>query len=237
MESLELGADLLLFDEDSTASNFLVRDATMQALVPNEPITPLVVRAASLVRDTGATIVLVCGSSSAFLPTADVVVQMDRYRLRDVTSKAQELAAAPVLDTQAVSFGRDAQAQWRRRVRLASLEPNGKVTTRHRHLVQYGDETWDLQAIPQLVHVSQTRAVEQTLRQSANGAGSQPVPSVRTWLDAFEAKIENEGIDALQVPGRHDGFLARPRRMDVGAACTSLYSPVNRLREAVFERN
>lgn len=230
MEALELGSDLLIFDEDSTASNFLVRDATMKTLVPDEPITPLVARARDLVEQTGATIALVCGSSSAFLREADVVVQMERYKMRDVTRAAKELVAqqpAPGLPDPAL-FSVAAQAAWLRTVRLPSLEPRGKVSTRHRFLVQYGDETLDLHAVPQLVHASQTRAIETVLRQWAQpdgllgrqGMSGAPVAHLRELVDTLERLVEEHGVDALQSAGRHDGFLARPRRVDLGAAGT-----------------
>lgn len=221
MEALELGTDLAIFDEDSTASNFLVRDTTMQKLVPDEPITPLAVRARDLVASTGVTIVLVCGSSSAFLAEADVVVQMERYHMHDVTAKAKALVdAAPPARREPSVF---TPGRARRAVRPASLEPHGKVSTRGLFQVQYGDEVLDLHAVPQLVSTSQTRAIETALRQWAQGqhqrgAGGGAWVGVRALVDALEASINEEGLDVLQEHGRLDGFLARPRRVDLGAA-------------------
>lgn len=214
MEALELGTGLAIFDEDSTASNFLVRDTTMQTLVPDEPITPLVVRARDLVQHMGATIVLVCGSSSAFLSEADVVVQMERYRMHDVTVKAKELAPPPQRQPSVFQH-----VEPRRLLHLASLEPRGKVSTRGAFQVQYGDETLDLHAVPQLVTPSQTRAIEAVLRHWAQGRHAQgPAVPLRALVDELDAQITAHGVDILQEPGRLDGFLARPRRVDLGAA-------------------
>lgn len=235
MEALELGTDVVILDEDTTASNFLVRDAAMQALVPNEPITPLAVRARDVVEHTGLTMVLVCGSSSAFLSAADVVVQMDAYRMLDVTARASEVAqgvAACAPPRGASVFG---GARAERAVGLASLAAHGKVATRGAFQVQWGDETLDLHAVPQLVTPSQTRAIEAVLRHWAHGRlapGAGRVP-LRALVDALEAHMDKHGVDVLQDYGRLDGFLARPRRVDVGAAgMYTQLTPVNRLRQA-----
>lgn len=46
MEALEVGARVLLVDEDTSATNFMIRDRRMQALIPKsaEPITPWWIR-------------------------------------------------------------------------------------------------------------------------------------------------------------------------------------------------
>ncbi|WFD19111.1 hypothetical protein MCAP1_001332 [Malassezia caprae] len=146
MEALEAGAELLVLDEDTVASNFLVRDRAMQALVPNEPITPLVAQVRSLVDTAGVTLVLVCGSSSAFLPCADTVLQMDCYEMKDVTQKAQQLCKTLSMEpwNSTPSF---------RAPSLRELKfplPGGKTATRHRNVIHIGDEALELHAVPQL---------------------------------------------------------------------------------------
>lgn len=220
MESLELGADFLVLDEDTTASNFLVRDYAMQLLVPNEPITPLVARARTMMNATGVSILLVCGSSSSFLSEADVVLQMDRYVMKDVTQRAKELCKSmnvnPVLTPDLPSFRNLCK-------RTVSFPlPQVRTTTQHRHLIQFGDHALDLSSTPQLVHKSQTRAIETLLRRWMS---STPV-SLRSLVDQVHDDMEKSGLDALQERTT-DGFLARPRRLDIGIA-------LNRLRGAVW---
>lgn len=78
----------ILIDEDTSATNFMVRDAQMRALVSKdkEPITPLVQRIRELYRDNGVSLVLVMGGSSEFFSVADTVIMMDNYLAGDVSS-------------------------------------------------------------------------------------------------------------------------------------------------------
>ncbi len=95
-ESLEAGARLFLIDEDTSATNFMVRDELMQRVVSREqePITPFVERVRALCDQAGASTILVAGSSGAFFSVADCVVQMDCYRPFDVTERVREICAA-----------------------------------------------------------------------------------------------------------------------------------------------
>ncbi|WFD31051.1 hypothetical protein MSPP1_002081 [Malassezia sp. CBS 17886] len=247
MEAREIGAELLLCDEDSTASNFLVRDAAMQELVPVEPITPLVARAKELVDQTGSTLVLVCGSSSAFLPLAHAVLQLDAYRMLDVTERVQQVLATHQVDMVSASaapdlFAPDTQSRRARELVLGSLAPPGKTSTRSRILIQYGaDQELSLRTIPQLVHTSQTRAIESLLRRWGEGTdlvvkqGLAPAPAIglRPLVTSLGALMSRDGVEVIMEAGRQDGFLARPRAIDVAAADLT---PVNRLRQAQWKR-
>lgn len=94
-EALEAGCRTLLIDEDTSATNFMVRDELMQEVVArdHEPITPFVERVRDLYVRDGVSSIIVVGSSGAFFPVADVVVQMDRYRASDITGRARAACA------------------------------------------------------------------------------------------------------------------------------------------------
>lgn len=96
VESLEAGTSLLLIDEDTSATNFMVRDELMQRVISRdmEPITPFLERVRELYDHWGVSTVLVAGSSGAYFHAADRVIQMDRYEPRDVTALAKREAAA-----------------------------------------------------------------------------------------------------------------------------------------------
>lgn len=93
VEALEAGARVLLIDEDASATNFMVRDELMEAVVAaeHEPITPFVERVRGLWERHGVSTVLVVGSSGAFFSVADTVLQMDRYESSDVTERVREV--------------------------------------------------------------------------------------------------------------------------------------------------
>lgn len=95
VEALEAGARTLLIDEDTSATNFMVRDALMEAVVAaeHEPITPFVERVRALWERRGVSCVLVMGSSGAFFPVADSVIQMDAYEANDITERVRAVLA------------------------------------------------------------------------------------------------------------------------------------------------
>lgn len=103
VEGLEAGARLFLVDEDTSATNFMVRDALMQKVVvrDKEPITPFVERVRDLHEQAGVSTVLVAGSSGAFFAVADRVIQMDCYRAFDITDRVREVCVGFAADVAA----------------------------------------------------------------------------------------------------------------------------------------
>ncbi|EER03626.1 hypothetical protein Pmar_PMAR009402, partial [Perkinsus marinus ATCC 50983] len=95
MEALEVGASTFLIDEDTSATNFMIRDGRMQQLVSadKEPITPFLWRVRTLSDRVGVSTVMVIGGSGDYFHVADTVVMMDQYVPYDVTSRAKQIAA------------------------------------------------------------------------------------------------------------------------------------------------
>ena len=96
VEAVEAEAGVLLLDEDTCATNLMVRDERMRAMVPGErePITPFVDRVGALYTERGVSSILVTGGSGAFLDVADLVIAMDAYRAVDVTDRARQVVRA-----------------------------------------------------------------------------------------------------------------------------------------------
>ena len=136
IEAIEAGCRALLIDEDTSATNFMVRDALMAAVVSpeHEPITPFVARVRDLWEKAGISSVIVAGSSGAFFEVADTVLQMERYEAHDITARACEVCrvrgAAPV----ACASGFALPAEDTRRVNL------GLSTTRRTSAQDEGAE-------------------------------------------------------------------------------------------------
>ena len=91
LEAIEAGSSLLLMDEDTCATNFMIRDARMQALITSEPITPLVDRIEELHKDLGVSTLLVMGGSGDYFDSADNVIAMDSFQPKLVTAKAKQI--------------------------------------------------------------------------------------------------------------------------------------------------
>ena len=95
VESMEAGSHLFLLDEDTSATNFMVRDAFMQQVIQREkePITPFLERAEDLCKKAGISTILVAGSSGAFFHIADTIIQMDNYVPKDITASVKKLCS------------------------------------------------------------------------------------------------------------------------------------------------
>lgn len=206
-EALESGSRLLLLDEDTSASNLLVRDALMQQLIPGdqEPITPLIQRVGDL-RDAGVSLVLVCGGVGDYLAVADTVLQLRDYRPQDVTARAHALAGTgPAAAASPVG-------PLARHPLPARIE---RIKGRDERRILLDREPLELGAIEQVLDPAHARTLALALRfvlaELANGERSVPV-----LLDALDAILADEGLDALSE--RPDGGLVWPRRHEVAAA-------------------
>lgn len=224
VEAVEAGAGLLLVDEDTSATNLMIRDQRMQALVSKdrEPLTPFCDLVRSLHRDHGVATVLVVGGSGDYFDVADTVVWMDAYEPREVTADARAVAERlPGRRAEATGF----PAVRQRIPDPASVDPRrrGKVKTKGRgtDALQFGTEAIDLSAVEQLVDPSQTAGVAQALIRLVDDGhldGKATVAEVCDRLDALLA----EGVEVLR--GGYPGDLAAPRRFEVAAALNRLRS-------------
>ncbi len=225
MESLELWGQpaqaALLLDEDTCATNLLIRDQRMRALVSSErePITPLVDRIRALHRERGISTLIVMGGSGDYLDVADQVLIMDSYRLVDATAQARKVCdSQPRVDTSLPDFPLPAQrlpqrpeAKRRGPSRTRALGTQRLVLDRHEV---------DVADVSGLVDEGQALAVAWALRALLERHFDGRT-SLSQALAQVAKRLDDVGLDALGEA--HPAFLVRPRLVDVGAA-------VNRLR-------
>ena len=218
VEAVDAGASALLIDEDTSATNFMIRDERMRALIPaeREPITPFVDRIRPLLTERGVSTVLVAGGSGAFFDVADHVIALDSYLPRDVTAEARALAEAHP-PSPATVF-----APPRARIPAPGcLRPTGKrkpAAARGRDTIRLGREHLDLSAVSQLLDAAQTQAVAHALDRLADQAEQAgPVP-VEDAIRALFERIDAGGLETLSPHRGHPGHLARPRPLEVHAA-------------------
>jgi predicted ABC-class ATPase len=246
-EALELGARGLLLDEDTSATNFMVRDARMQRLVhrDHEPITPFVDRIRELHERLGVSTVLVMGGCGDYFGVADTVIMMRDYQAQDVTQEAHRIANENESGRLPETTGALEPVAPRRPLASSFVASRGRrqesISARGRELILYGEESLDLRHLAQLVDPSQTRAIAQAIRLASQDLmGEAPVeepsqdpetsvPTLAAVLEALDALFDDEGLDVLDRHGtergteRHPGNFARPRRYEVGGA-------INRMR-------
>lgn len=219
MEAVELGSPLLLIDEDTSATNLLIRDARMRALVAadREPITPLVDRIGALSSEKQVSTILVMGGSGDYLDVADRVLMLDTYRCVDVTDRAREVVAE--MPRERNDEGGLASAAPRCPTRIRGGESRPKTKSSGLDEVVLDRQIVSLADVEQIVDPGQTEAIAWIMRgileQFANG--ELPVPELLTRV---ERRMNSEGLDAVVKFGAREfpAHLARPRLVDVGAA-------------------
>ncbi|MDO5067651.1 MAG: ABC-ATPase domain-containing protein [Propionibacteriaceae bacterium] len=216
-EALAAGASTLLIDEDTSATNFMIRDDRMRQLIPagQEPITPFVERIRPLLTEKGVSTILVAGGSGAFFDVADHVLAFHTYQVRDVTAEAHRIAG-PRPEGDAPVFTESPP----RVLTRGSLTPSAKgrsARARGRASIQFGDETIDLAAVAQLVDPAQTEAIAHALDRIAELVASHDLP-LSEAVDEITRRIDEHGLDWLSPHQGHPGHLARPRPHDIHAA-------------------
>lgn len=218
MEALEVGTHLLLIDEDTAATNFMIRDRRMQQLVPKvqEPITPFIDRVRQLFSEHGVSTILVIGGSGDYFDVADQVIGLENYQPHDLTAAAQTIASQH-------PTGRSSEAPApfgpvRLRVPLPrSLDArkgrhDTNVKTRGLHTIQFGTETIDLSAVAQLVDPSQTRAIAAALVWAKEKVvdGKRPLSAI---LRQIQQQIATHGLDSLSPYPGNDFAACRPHEL------------------------
>ena len=236
-ESIEAGTKLLLLDEDTSATNFMVRDAFMQKVVSpdKEPITPFISRARELYEKAGISTILVAGSSGAFFHIADTIIQMDCYEPIDITKKAKDLCAQfPILADKPKPFvfpeshrimEKDRNGAVKRRdYRSGAVkkdEPERlKVKTLGVDGFVLGRQTVDLRYIEQLIDSEQTAYLGLILKYAVEYLvdGKRTIPEI---VRILEKKIEEEGM-AFVKDGSISGGYALARVQEI-YACFNRY--------------
>jgi predicted ABC-class ATPase len=220
-EALEYGTSLLLIDEDTSATNFMVRDHRMQELIAKErePITPFIDKVRQMHDELGVSTVIVVGGVGDYFDVADTVVAMDSYTPLDVTREARDIATKYAAERRPEGGGEFGRVS-RRAPDPGSLDASRgrraeKVDARGVATILFGRTTLDLSACEQLVSSSQTRAIGDALllasRRFMDGGRS-----LSDVLDLLERELDERGLDALSRFPRGD--YARPRRQEVAQA-------------------
>lgn len=223
IEALEVGARVLLIDEDTSATNLMIRDERMQELVSRdrEPLTPFVDLVRPLHRAHGVSTVLVVGGSGDYFDVADTVIMMDAFVPREVTDEAAGIAARrPGRDRTGDTF----PAVRHRVPDPGSVDPRrrGRIRTRARgtDALQLGSDDIDLDAVEQLVEPSQTTGVAQALVRLVEDGVLDGERTVAVALDVLWQQLAERGVDHLR--GGYPGDLAMPRPFEVAAALNRL---------------
>lgn len=217
VEGIESGTKLFLIDEDTSATNFMIRDDVMQRLVAKEkePITPFIEVVKGLYEEKKISTIIVVGSSGDYFDIADTVIQMDSYEPKDVTEKAKSLSSGKILE-RINSNDLDIAVNFKRSIKKGSIErgPKGiKIKTLGIDGLDINKEKIDLRAVEQIVDSEQVTAIGHIMK----FAEEKVVNNSMTLEEVADKVIEYMNKNGLIAVGS-SGNLAMPRKQEIMAA-------------------
>lgn len=221
MEALEAKSGLMLIDEDTSATNFMIRDARMQQLIApeKEPITPFSQKVKPLYDDKNVSTILIVGGSGDYFDVADRVLMMDEYKLKDVTETAKKIAGTEGYRRDSISdrvFGEITD-----RVPLKDGFPKSgkesRLKTKGRTTILYGREPVEISGLEQLVDDSQTNCISVMIEYFRNQILDDNLTLSQAAGRIYD-HIEKNGLDSISPYSGHPGNLALPRKQEfIGA--------------------
>ena len=241
VESIEAGSHLFLLDEDTSATNFMVRDAFMQQVIQREkePITPFLERAEDLYKKAGISTILVAGSSGAFFHIADTIIQMDNYVPKDITASVKKLCCQYPLPSVSVTdfqlpyshriMSRPAESSKRLRHNSRGNHSNSDATRPERlktkisgtNSFSLGRQEIDLRYTEQLIDAEQTAALGLLLKYAVEhlADGRRTLPEIVQFL---WKNLSSHGLSLFTENQKISCGYAIPRIQEI-YACLNRY--------------
>lgn len=229
IEAIEAKSQVLLIDEDTSATNFMVRDELMQRVIQKdkEPITPFLERARDLYEKAGISTILVVGSCGSYFYIADQIIQMDNYCPVDITEKTRKLlkeykkpdckAEGFVLPSEKRSISFGSSVVRRKNYRgTGMVEEHEKLKVMGRESLMLGKEQLDLRYLEQLADREQTQTLGYLLKY-AKEQYSGKTTDLTALMESLIRKLEKEGIGSVSGQKEIPAGMAMPRRQEIYA--------------------
>ena len=217
VEGIESGTRVFLIDEDTSATNFMIRDTIMQQLVAKdkEPITPFIDVARSLYNKKGISTILVAGSSGDFFDIADLVIQMDNYEPFEVTKKAKALSKG----NKDHSKDLDININFNRVILKGTIEsgPKGiKIKTLGKDGISINRDNIDLRAVEQIVDSEQLNTIGAIMKYVENKLMGKDL----TLIEITDKVINEINDNLIKIDGTKGGYgsLATVRKQEIISA-------------------
>lgn len=229
IEAIEAKSQVLLIDEDTSATNFMVRDELMQRVIQKdkEPITPFLERARDLYEKAGISTILVVGSCGSYFYIADQIIQMDNYCPVDITEKTRKLLKeykkpdceaegfALPSEKRSISFGSSVVRRKNYRG-TGMVEEHEKLKVMGRESLMLGKEQLDLRYLEQLADREQTQTLGDLLKY-AKEQYSGKTTDLTALMESLIRKLEKEGIGSVSGQKEIPAGMAMPRRQEIYA--------------------
>ena len=233
IEGIQAGSTVFLIDEDTSATNFMVRDEFMQQVIKREkePITPFLERARDLYETAGISTILVAGSSGSYFHIADTILQMDCYRTLDITARVKELCRqypSPALKAPAFCMPgfqerifADIPSGGSNNRRMRGKYDGFKLKVHDKDTLLLNKTTVDLRYVEQLQDIEQTRALGYLLKYSLEHYPGQKI-SLTRLVQTLEKQLKESGFQFLFSGSYIPAGLALPRIQEI-YACFNRY--------------
>lgn len=231
IEGMEAGTGLFLIDEDTSATNFMIRDELMQRVVSDreEPITPFISRVRDLYEKLGISSILVAGSSGSYFHVADRVIQMKEYLPFDITERAKEEAKQfPAFTAASHSFVQPDFTRFPMPGRMLRDQDRVKFKVMGKEAVQIQKTTVDLRYVEQLTDPEQLAGLAVLLCYAAD-RWMDGKHSLTEIVDRLEKQMEEGGLRSVGEAIHASHEMVRPRRQEIFAC-------LNRCREIVMKK-
>ena len=224
IEAMEAGSNLLLIDEDTSATNFMIRDELMQRVIhpKAEPITPFINRVQELYNDYGISTILVAGSSGSYFHKAGCIIQMEQYLPKDITEFAKKEAAAfPIPEESIEPSGRPSFQRIVKADHKFKSNDRFKMKTLGMDSVMINHDTIELRYVEQLADSEQLYAlgclVKYAQLQIFDGR-----KTLTEAVDVLDRLLQDKGLSAVCGGSYVPSGLAMPRRQEI-FACLNRY--------------
>lgn len=221
IEAMEAGATVFLVDEDTSATNFMVRDSIMEKIVSKEkePITPFIARARGIYREKGISTIIVVGSSSAYFQIADTILQLDNYEVKDIKEKVEKVLGEN--KTQSIEqLETLPETDYKRIVKKTDTSYKGrdmKVKTTGTDTISLNKEDIDVRYLEQLVDYGQTVAIGYFLKYMMEKM-TDSKKTMQEIVETLYEQIDKKGLSFVIPKGYSAGFCVMPRKQEVYAA-------------------
>ena len=220
IEAMEAETKVFLIDEDTSATNFMIRDELMQRVVSRdaEPITPFIDRIEELYKHYGISTILVAGSSGSYFHKADVILQMEQYIPRDITDFAKQEAESFPIPVEKVP--KSERPSFERKLEFYVKGKRGddriKVKVQGKDGFSLNHETVDLRYLEQIVDVEQVTALGYILKYVAMNMG-RGEKTLQEILGKLEQILAQRGLAGICDGNYLPAGLAMPRKQEVFA--------------------
>ncbi|ETO33584.1 hypothetical protein RFI_03517 [Reticulomyxa filosa] len=246
-EALEIGSRCLLLDEDTCATNFMVRDITMEKLVGSskEPITPFISKVRCLYNELNVSSVLVIGGLGSYFHVADQVIMMESYVPKNVTQKAMEIVGQKQMniDTEEkIADGNDTTLiglpQFNSFGSLSNRTPDSRTINANQKkalkselyvvkekTILFGWEEIDVSAVSQIVEMSQSNTIGYCIAYLHRHYMESRKMNMKALMQKMQKDLDERGLDALSNVSynvQYSGKLVRPRIFEIAASLNRL---------------